>query len=124
MGNTNTLFHLLADADRRRILFSLCDTESIQLPDAILPRSQARPRQPEEGHPDSRPGIHSNSEARSRQQLELHLYHKHLPKLRRAGVIEWSQDTLTVSRGPQFDDFEPALRLLAANKRRFPDGLL
>lgn len=43
-------------------------------------------------------------------QVELH--HTHLPKLDRAGYIDWDPDSRTISRGPAFSDVEPLLRLL------------
>lgn len=124
MGDTDTLFHLLADENRRRILFSLCDTDSIRLPDAILPRGQARSRHPGGSHSGPTPEIGSDSDEGARRQMEIQLRHRHLPKLHQAGVIEWDRDTGTVSRGPRFEDIEPVLCLLAANNGRFPDDLL
>jgi len=124
MGDTDTLFNLLADEDRRRILFLLCDTGSIHLPDAILPRGQARSQRQGRNRSGPPSEIGSGSGERTRRQMEMQLHHRHLPKLQRAGAIEWDRNTGTVSRGPQFEDIEPVLCLLAANNGRFPDDLL
>jgi len=124
MLDTDTLLQLLADENRRRVLFSLCDTGSIRLPDAILPRGQVRSRQQEGSHSGPTSEIGSGSDDRTRRQMEMQLHHRHLPKLHQAGVIEWDRNTGTVSRGPQFEDIEPVLCLLAANSGRFPDDLL
>lgn len=43
---------------------------------------------------------------------EIELHHAHLPKLEQAGYIEWDPDSATLSRGPEFSDIEPLLRLL------------
>lgn len=43
---------------------------------------------------------------------EIELQHAHLPKLEAAGYIEWDPDSRTISRGPDFSDIEPLLRLL------------
>ena len=120
MNQTSAYFDLLADDHRRNILFLLCDTESIQVPDGLLTRSQA---QPVDTHSHSSPGSRQQSTKQDLSQLEAQLHHAHLPKLENNGVIEWDQDTQTVSRGPHFDDIEPVLRLFAANQDRFPDDL-
>jgi len=121
MNQTSACLDLLADDHRRDILFLLCDTESIQIPDGLLPRSHA---QPVDTHSHSSPESRQQSTEHDLHQLEVQLHHTHLPKLENNGVIEWDQDTQTVSRGPHFDDIEPVLRLFAANQDRFPDDLL
>lgn len=121
MNQTSACLDLLADDHRRDILFLLCDTESIQIPDGLLTRSQA---QQVDTHSQSSPNSHPRSTEQDLNQLEIQLHHTHLPKLESKGVIEWDQETQTVSRGPNFDDLEPVLRLFAANQDRFPDDLL
>jgi hypothetical protein len=54
----------------------------------------------------------------------IRLRHNHLPRLEDAGYIEWDREAETVSRGPAFDEIEPAIRLLSANPERLPSGLL
>lgn len=124
MSDTDTFLQLLADENRRRILFLLCETDSIRLPDAILPRGQTLSRRPDGSNSGPTSEGASGSDERARRQMEIQLHHRHLPKLQRADLIEWDRDTGTVSRGPQFEDIEPALRLLAASNDRFSDGLL
>jgi hypothetical protein len=121
MNQTSAYFDLLADDHRRNILFLLCDTESIQVPDGLLTRSQA---QPVDTHSHSSPGSRQQSTKQDLSQLEAQLHHAHLPKLENNGVIEWDQETQTVSRGPNFDELEPVLRLFATNQDRFPNDLL
>lgn len=47
-----------------------------------------------------------------REDADVPLYHEHLPKLAAEGYIEWDPDARTLSRGPNFDDVEPLVRLL------------
>lgn len=124
MDNTATLFELLAADCRRRVLFVLCDVDSINLPEGILPRGQTQPCQPQDAHSDSPSGHASPPETEDMHKLTIRLEHVHLPKLDDAGLIEWDRDTDTITRGPRFDEVEPVLRLLAANQHRFPDDLL
>jgi hypothetical protein len=48
------------------------------------------------------------------------LYHAHLPKLADEAYIEWDTDSKAVTRGPNFDDVEPLLRLLVQHHDDFP----
>lgn len=43
---------------------------------------------------------------------ETLLYHVHLPKLHEADYVEWDREAGTVTRGPEFYEVEPLLRLL------------
>lgn len=54
--------------------------------------------------------------------LETSLHHVHLPKLARAGYIEWDPDEGMVRRGPAFDEVAPVLELLDEYDERLPDG--
>ncbi|WP_129116135.1 DUF7344 domain-containing protein [Halegenticoccus tardaugens] len=38
------------------------------------------------------------------EQLTVALYHTHLPKLAKAGYIDWDKDTGTIRRGPHFEE--------------------
>ncbi|WP_425433325.1 DUF7344 domain-containing protein [Haloarcula rubra] len=121
MVDTGSLFQLLADDTRRRILYALCDNASIRIPEGILSRGQVQSRdtQPHSPHSSS-----TQINGESVQQLEMQLHHVHLPKLEDGGAIEWERETQTVSRGPQFDKLEAILRLLFVNQDRLPDDFL
>lgn len=114
MVDSSTLFSLLAEDRRRRLLFTLCSTESISIPGGLLTRGGTQVRQ--DGGPTA-----SRLDQESLQQLHGKLYHSDLPKLEDAHLIEWDQENGAVSRGPEFDEVEPALRLLAENRYKFPD---
>lgn len=118
MSDVSTLFELLADVHRRRILLTLCRSESIQVPEDVRPPGEGRTPRRQGTGPD-RPAI-DEQEARP---LALELHHRHLPKLVDAGVVEWDRDAGTVTRGPTFEAFEPALRLVADNDDAFPGDL-
>lgn len=51
--------------------------------------------------------------------LHERLYHVHLPKLERAGFIEWDKERNVVRPGPRYDDVAPLVALL----RGHADGL-
>jgi hypothetical protein len=113
MNDTATLFDILSADLRRRLLFLLCDSPELDVPDALRPRSQAAPK----------PGQFATGDGQG-DTLRIQLYHVHLPKLDDQRLVEWDRDAQTVSRGPRFDEVEPVLRLLAENSERFPDDLL
>lgn len=46
------------------------------------------------------------------RNIEGALHHNHLPKLESAGYVEWDRGSNTVSRGPNFFEVEPFVRLL------------
>ena len=54
--------------------------------------------------------------------LETELFHRHLPKLEEMGFIEWNRDTGEISKGPDWDDIEPVLRLLRDHRDELPPG--
>jgi len=124
MVDTATLFELLAADLRRQVLFTLCDSDPIHLPEGLLPRGQTQSSQAQNTHLDSLSGPASASERDEMHEHTIQLEHVHLPKLDEAGFIEWERDTDTIRRGPLFDKVEPVLQLLAANQHRFPDDLL
>lgn len=119
MSDLSTLFGLLAADARRRVLYMLCDTDTLRVPEGLQIRGQAQVRQ----SGGSQTMQQSPPEDRSSQAFEMELYHIHLPKLEAEDVIEWDRDGQTVSRGPAFEEIEPALRTLAAHAHRFPGEL-
>lgn len=56
--------------------------------------------------------------------LEVELYHKHLPKLEEQGFIQWNRETGKISKGPDWDDIEPVLRLIERHREELPDDWL
>lgn len=58
------------------------------------------------------------------EELNAELYHAHLPKLDRAGFIDWNRETGVVVRGPRFAEIAPLLDLMEAHRDELPDGWL
>lgn len=119
MSDLSTLFELLASDVRRRVVYMLCETETLRVPDGLQMRGHAQARQSGGGQTmqSAPPGD------RSSRAFEMQLYHTHLPKLEAEDVIEWDRDTQIVSRGPAFEEIEPALRMLATNATTLPGEL-
>jgi hypothetical protein len=117
MSDSSTLFYLLADDCRRLILFLLCREDTLTVPDDLKTRGQVcnpgRSRStgntPGNGQPDP---------------LEEKLYHVHLPKLVSEDLIRWDRESGTVSKGPAFEEYGPALRAIVDNAERFPIDLI
>jgi hypothetical protein len=113
MTDTSTLFELLASRQRRRLLFLLCDAESVEVPDGLRSRSATAmtngdPSQPRHTVPND---------------LTVELHHTHLPKLAAADLIEWDRSAEVVRRGPEFAAVEPALDALRQNAPAFPSDV-
>ncbi len=81
----------------RRLVLQVLREEDVTTEDAISARS----------------GVPQN-------QAKLELRHRHLPKLRRAGYIQWNEQTGYLSRGPSFADIDQYLQLLADNAEALP----
>jgi len=123
MSDASTLFDLLAAAPRRRILFLLLEQESVRVPDDIRTRSATQSRQvAQSGGGTELAATDPTREGSS--ALEVALAHKHLPRLATDGVVEWDRQEDLVTRGPSFDEVEPALETLAAHPEKFPGALL
>lgn len=114
MSKVSSLFELLAADTRRRILYVLCERETLRVPEGLRTRSATQPRR--SGDDQTRP-------VATPREFEVELYHTHLPKLEAERVIEWDRGSQTVSRGPAFEEIEPALRMLAANATTLPGQL-
>jgi len=54
----------------------------------------------------------------------ISMQHVHLPKLEEYGFIEWDQDTHEVRKGPNFEEIQPLLELLASHSDELPDDWL
>jgi hypothetical protein len=124
MTTASQIFELLAADHRRQVLFLLCGTESLDVPEGLVTRGGAKAQQSGSGRSPSPPVRDSGASDRPVQQLDMELRHVHLPKLEAEDVIEWDSEAGTVSRGPSFEEIEPALRFLASNPVAFPDDLL
>lgn len=44
----------------------------------------------------------------------------HLPMLEEEGIIEWDRETGTISKGPNFEEIEPLLRLMREHADDLP----
>lgn len=121
MPDITTLFELLAADRRRQVLFLLCETDSVQVPEGLSTRGEVQAFGEDHARPlsDRTPPPTDQS----LQRLEVELSHIHLPKLEAEGVVEWDREAGTVSRGPVFEEIEPTLRLLAANPSALPGDL-
>jgi DNA-binding transcriptional ArsR family regulator len=93
MSSLDEYLRLLADERRRRLL-----------------------RAVREGEPVSVAAVAEDDEAESR------LYHVHLPKLARAGLIDWDPRDGVVVRGQSFDDVRPLLDATDDDRYRDVDG--
>lgn len=119
MTDTSTLFGLLSNRTRRRLLAQLRDRASIRVPDELLVGGSTGERSS---------GIDPVSDGRVPEKpppsLAIMLRHNHLPILESGGYIEWDRDRGRVSRGPAFGEIEPTIRLLCTNAETLPSGML
>lgn len=54
------------------------------------------------------------------ETARLQLKHTHLPKLEKAGYIEWDPTTGEISKGPRFDEIKPFLDLIQDHADELP----
>lgn len=54
--------------------------------------------------------------------LESALVDSHLPKLDEMGYISWDQTTNEISKGPDWDEIAPVLKVMVKHKNDLPDG--
>jgi|GEM_PF-810157 len=94
------LFRCLSDQTRRRILARLADSES--------------PADAEVRILDIDPGT------RPLPHFRLKLYHRDLPLLQEANLVDWDPDAGTVAPGENFPQVEPLISLLLANRECLP----
>jgi len=50
--------------------------------------------------------------------------HNHLPKLDDMGIVRWDRAEEELSKGPEWDEIEPLLRWMEANRDELPEGWL
>jgi len=99
MSDAATVYRMLAAEPRRNLLFVLCETPTVQLPEVVGYRDDGQSGQVRAGG--------SGAESTLVDQAELQLYHTHLPKLAAAGLVAWERDAGVVSRGPEFSTVKP-----------------
>ena len=99
----------LGDRYRRRLLVALLDEnpqddDDLQVEESVLGT---------EGGDDEASHV-----------LNIELVHMHLPKLESLGYITWNQEAGDISKGPNWDEIEPLLRLLRDHADELPDDWL
>lgn len=52
------------------------------------------------------------------QELQIAMYHTHLPKLEDQGFVRWDKDTGKVVKGPQFEEIRPLLECVRELTKR------
>ena len=102
-GFDNAL-HALSDKYRRQLLLSLLEHN---------------PQDDNDHDP-----LNLLSETEEAEVLQSELVHKHLPKLDDMGYISWNRTTNKISKGPNWDDVSPLLKLMYTNQDELPDGWL
>lgn len=86
----DNIFDALRDEHRRELLFDLLEHN----PQSVMKQSTAN-RQTEQADAD--------------RQLQIAMYHTHLPKLEDYGFIQWKKNAHEVTKGPQFGELRPLL---------------
>jgi DNA-binding transcriptional ArsR family regulator len=95
-------FEALADERRRRIIAALCEAEaSLSLTGLAVELTRA------ETDPKGGPGPDV-------EDRKVQLYHRHIPKLADAGLVEFDRDRRRVALAPGFEGIEDTSELLAA----------
>lgn len=98
-GMLDEIMAVLADEHRRQLLTALMEHNpqaAVQIPEGV----QVGDNQLEE--------------------LQIEMYHNHLPRLEDAGFIEWNQEQDVVAKGPEFDQIEPVMGLFEENADDLP----
>lgn len=100
-------FEALANSYRRQLLLALLE-ENPGDDDEFAPRDLL--------------GEGTTTDARAPTRLES--IHVHLPKLADMGFIEWDHDAGELSRGPNWEQIAPLLRMLHEERDERPDERL
>lgn len=94
----------LADESRRHVLSSLCEADGpVSLTELAVDLADAE-RDPATVAADEDPV----------RRREIELYHRHVPKLDEAGLVDFDVDRRTVTLAAEYDDADDASELLAA----------
>jgi len=51
---------------------------------------------------------------------KMNIFMGHLPQLEDLGIINWDHDKSHITKGPDWEEFEPLLNLIAENKDKLP----
>jgi DNA-binding transcriptional ArsR family regulator len=62
----------------------------------------------------------AKSGAQESDDIEVQLFHVHLPKLDSMGYIESEKEHGTIVKGPNWKEIEPVVRLLSENRNQLP----
>lgn len=101
--STRTFLQALADKRRRFVLYYLRDRESAEF-EELTEQLAAWASEGPLDEPDEQ----------TRKNIQLELYHKHLPKLEETGIIRYERDRKTVSFREQPDPIERFLAYCAS----------
>jgi hypothetical protein len=55
-------------------------------------------------------------------ELEIEMFHVHLPKLAEEGFVDWDREAEEVTKGPRFDEIRPLLQLMVDHADELPEG--
>ncbi len=97
-----TIFSILENEHRRRVLATLLEHESR---DDEIYVSETVYTQGEE-----------------LDVLQAKLIHIHLPKLEAAGYIRWQKEDHRITKGPKFDEISAIFQLIHNNRDELPSG--
>lgn len=101
----DTVFRALSTEPRRQLIATLADaapTDSVPLPEsAMMPNAPVSP-----------------------DELEVELYHQHLPLLAEMGFVQWTKEPFVATRGPRFQEIASVITTLQSQADRLPDALV
>lgn len=103
--NWDRVFRALAAEPRRQVIGSLVDTPADQA--VILPESAK-----------------SDHISSSLEDLQVELYHSHLPLLAELEFVDWDTDPLVAVRGPKFAEVAAVFQAVHSSISDIPDSLV
>ncbi|RLM89097.1 ArsR family transcriptional regulator [Haloarcula sp. Atlit-7R] len=95
----DTMFKPLGNEHRRELLLDLLETN----PQTVAAQI---------------PAGGETAQADADQELQIAMYHSHLPKLEDQGFVRWDKDTGEVAKGPQFEEIRPLLECVTELTKR------
>ena len=96
-------FSALSNVHRRRVMMSLAEHN---------PQKDTSIHVPEDVHVGEK----------ELDDLQIELYHTHLPQLEEAGFIRWKKDEHEIVKGPRFEEVRPVVELIANSTDELPDN--